>query len=1395
MLLSRRIVDKTWMPLCATFLALAVVVVSGSTVVAQTVVSPDELAAVRTAYYEQHRPAADTPMPVRASAVFLEAATPTNAVLRSPGGGRSSVDLYNGLSAGGSYWYYIPGPYCALDDGTMGPTAVAVGGGQVDAYEFAFGLTADFAGDTLQPVVFISLWNAPLDPVAGAGDPVVDPFSPVSSVVVTFSPITLPTAGNYVLTSGLLDLAAAGLEFNLDETFYVEIVPLKMHAGVPVPDPNVFAVFSSGPIIMGTNQDNMWSDLFVYNPTFTWGDGDGYYDHPAELDWGGGPSYLDQSPIHLVGEECPGATLELSINEPDDVCVKPGEPVTVTLSQSCLPGLVRGYQAFLFFDTGCLAFDSGSYILPDPYGLPVVTPIAAVGGDLDLAAGIDDPSGQPLTSSTADLVTLNFTAGTTEGLTQVMFRAHQPPTRFSDEFGIEVLPITLVDSPTICIDGTPPTITCPPDMTPQCIGDVPLPAADLAEFTARGGSATDAGCGGWVVVTHEGDDITSGTGCPGNPYVVERTYRATDCAGNFAECVQTITVIDDTPPTLSECPTDVTVECDSVPTAPIVTAADNCDTDVPVVYSEVRTDGACEDNYTLTRTWTAVDDCLNETVCTQIITVQDTTPPVFTYCPPDVSVECVADAAPGCAYGVATGGIAVCYNNNGIGEIPANQAYFKAQFGGACLSTGAAYVFDDSPLTGASPFSWQDLYSGLPWPQSQFGLDLVLPAPTWDGITPIPPLFAVDYDGVGPSNPQTVLWAINDYKPHTPDITAGIIHNSVVRGHTPIDPNDVQFTRHYWTKSGTIYTAVFDAKLVSDGIHHWYTPSPPGPPHAPMSNFGLNGDFYFSGMLTYDSSADPYPLMDFYAGSLTMVANHPSAATGIPLAVDNCTLVPAIMYADTDNGGSGCPGNPLIITRTWTATDNCGNAETCVQTITVEDTTAPVISALAVTADEYVDGNCESVVSFSATVTDNCCLDAAGVTVVVTATNATVAFDPVTDLTITQVTSKWVAITGTALISDLTSCPGAVQVTIDAIDCCLNPAIQAVQTAAVDDVTDPVIHDCPSNIVVNADAGGCTAQVWWTEPTATDNCTVASFTSTHSPGEVLPQGLTTVTYTAVDQCGNDTTCSFCVTVSAYNELVVDVELSPTIANVVDRCITFELWECGTPSSEVVEAVLTFTPNGGGVGQASATIEVPCGDYSCITARDELHTLRSTVELVDAGTYYTAGFTGARADEPFPGIGHRLVGGNLNDDFWIDILDFGVFSSQWSTNYGSGDTTCATAFPHADISGDGLVSTADFTFIQVNFWLGHEANCCGQSDFTGGGPLTEISIEELRERGLGHLSVGDLNEDGWLDMEDVAAFLQGVRPQPPLQEAAEVQARPLIEAQEAGAAPSVMEGHP
>ena len=125
-----------------------------------------------------------------------------------------------------------------------------------------------------------------------------------------------------------------------------------------------------------------------------------------------------------------------------------------------------------------------------------------------------------------------------------------------------------------------------------------------------------------------------------NSYTLTRTWTSTDNAGNTTSQSQVITVQDTTAPVLSNVPSNVTAECDNVPAAATLTATDNCDSNVTVQMTQTRANGSCPSNYTLTRTWTATDSCGNSSSKTQVVTVQDTTAPLLSNAPPDVTVEC-----------------------------------------------------------------------------------------------------------------------------------------------------------------------------------------------------------------------------------------------------------------------------------------------------------------------------------------------------------------------------------------------------------------------------------------------------------------------------------------------------------------------------------------------------------------------------------------------------------------------------------------------------------------------------------------------------------------------------------------------------------------------------------
>jgi hypothetical protein len=131
------------------------------------------------------------------------------------------------------------------------------------------------------------------------------------------------------------------------------------------------------------------------------------------------------------------------------------------------------------------------------------------------------------------------------------------------------------------------------------------------------------------------DQLQSG-GCLG---YLARTWIATDACGNTTTAQQLIQVTDFIAPTILGAGSDMTVECDNVPSVPVVTAVDNCG-EAELTFSEVITPGECENSYTIVWTWTAIDYCENTSTVTQTITVIDSTAPEFEFVGGNVTIEC-----------------------------------------------------------------------------------------------------------------------------------------------------------------------------------------------------------------------------------------------------------------------------------------------------------------------------------------------------------------------------------------------------------------------------------------------------------------------------------------------------------------------------------------------------------------------------------------------------------------------------------------------------------------------------------------------------------------------------------------------------------------------------------
>jgi len=181
---------------------------------------------------------------------------------------------------------------------------------------------------------------------------------------------------------------------------------------------------------------------------------------------------------------------------------------------------------------------------------------------------------------------------------------------------------------TVNPDNLPPDIICPTGLSIQCN------ASSLPASTGSA-SATD-NCTLAPVITYS-DVILSGI-CP-NSYTISRTWLATDLAGNASMCNQTISVIDNLAPQII-CPANLSIDC-SMSILPAntgtPTGTDNCSASIAFTSSDVLIPGSCPQTYQIQRTWIGTDNCANNNICIQNISVTDNLPPVINFNNPSLT--------------------------------------------------------------------------------------------------------------------------------------------------------------------------------------------------------------------------------------------------------------------------------------------------------------------------------------------------------------------------------------------------------------------------------------------------------------------------------------------------------------------------------------------------------------------------------------------------------------------------------------------------------------------------------------------------------------------------------------------------------------------------------------
>ena len=636
-------------------------------------------------------------------------------------------------------------------------------------------------------------------------------------------------------------------------------------------------------------------------------------------------------------------------------------------------------------------------------------------------------------------------------------------------------------------DTTAPTIVCPDPLAVQCGDDVP--AADTSLVTA-----SDL-CGP-VTVSHVGD-VSDGNSCP---EIITRTYRATDACGNTADCTQLITVEDTEDPVLAGCPADIAVQCYSaVPAAAAVTATDNCDVGLLVDLEETESNPGSSCNNVITRTWTVTDSCGNTATCMQTITVNDTTAPTIV-CPDPLAVQC-GDDVPAADTSLVTasdlcGPVTVSHvgdvsDGNSCPEIITRTYRATDACGNTADCTQLITVEDteDPVLVGCPADTAVQCYSAVPAAAAVTATD------NCDVGLLVDLEETESNPGSSCNNVITRTWTVTDSCGNTATCMQTITVNDTTAPTIVCpDPLAVQCGDGVPAADTSLVTAsdlcgpvtVSHVGDVSDGNS---CPEIITRTYRATDACGNTADC--TQLITVEDTEDPV-LVGCPADTAVQCYSAVPAAAAVT-ATDNCDVGLLVDLEETEsNPGSSCNN---VITRTWTVTDSCGNTATCMQTITVNDTTAPTIvcpDPLAVQCGDDVPAADTSLVTAS----DLC--------------------GPVT-------------VSHVGDVSDGNSCPEIITRTYRATDACGNTA-DCTQLITVEDTEDPVLVGCPADTAVQCySAVPAAAAV-----TATDNCDVGLLVDLEetesNPGSSC-NNVITRTWTVTDSCGNTATCMQTITVN------------------------------------------------------------------------------------------------------------------------------------------------------------------------------------------------------------------------------------------------------------------------
>jgi hypothetical protein len=713
-------------------------------------------------------------------------------------------------------------------------------------------------------------------------------------------------------------------------------------------------------------------------------------------------------------------------------------------------------------------------------------------------------------------------------------------------------------------DVTPPTITCPANTTVQASANC---TATLASYTAA--TTANDNC---TANPSKTQSPLSGTIITGSQIV---TLTATDGANNSATCTFTVTVADQTAPSIT-CPANATVPAGATCAATLAsytaaaTASDNCTANPSKMQSPVS-------GTTITGsqvvTLTATDGANNSAACTFTVTVVDATTPMV-ICKNFSTNLNAAGAASITTGNVFQSGSDNCGTVNQVSVTPnaftcanlgANTVVLTVNDGNSNTATCSATVTIVDAIAptvicknfttnlnaaGAASITTGNVF--------QSGSDN---CGTVNQVSVTPNAFTCANLGA-----NTVVLTVNDGNSNTATCSATVI---IVDAIAP-----TVTCKNFTTNLNAAGAAsITTDNVLQSGSDNCSTVNQVSvtPNAFTCANKGTN-----TVVLTVsDGSSNTatcsaiVTVVDATAPTIICPANivrandlnqcNASVAYAIPIASDNCAGAVASHFSGGVSGAVFQKGTTIVI---WRATDGAGLTGSCSFSITVNDTQKPNITCPVNQTRSADLGQCSAFVTYpTPTGTDNCGLPTG---------------QPI-----------WISGGTNAAGSTATFQKGATNVIWQATDAAGN--IQTCSFRVTVNDTEAPTMTCPAAMSLSTATNTCSAVATYMNPSFTDNCAPTTGTAIRISGLVsgstFPVGNSNVVFQATDAAGNTRRCTMVITVADNQPPVVTCPQPIVVTGSGTPCVSTVFFANATASDNCAGTLTPFLFTGLASGSA------------------------------------------------------------------------------------------------------------------------------------------------------------------------------------------------------------------